>query len=390
MSRRLFLRRRARGQIAIGFVVMMGLVLIFVGMTVNLGQMAQVRAAVSNSADAGALAGASWLASGQNEAAMIAGKMWNSLAMAQALFLVPFCPGRGFQAQLLWTRIFMNNQLRFRVWANGVMDASWNLGRRQIFTASVNNMLMRFNCAESLGFLGGGDLSQTINQFQKNYESGPNGSYGWSFHWTNCQEGARKLIHVADASVRGFPDAPPELVLAPVGGFDPTGLGWQYFEYRPSIPAGGDGSHFACNFEGTGIQTLPFFRILPIPRPDLTVPYGDVDATGIKAWDIPLRTLYPEPAAATTGLCLGGVCGLEDHNLPGLALAPSTINGGNGSISLHVQHTVSREGGVGGVLGLPSWDPTFLPAGADATAAYTAATVAPPQPRARARLTGAN
>lgn len=388
MSRRLFLRRRQRGQIAIGFVVMMGLVLIFVGMTVNLGQMAQVRAAVSNSADAGALAGASWLASGQNEAAMIAGKMWNSLAMAQALFLVPFCPGRGFQAQLLWTRIFMNNQLRFRVWANGVMDAAWHLGRRQVYSASVNNMLIRFKCMETLGGLGGSsNIDEYIYGAQRDFEDGP--FEGFGFHWTNCQEGAKKLIHQADATF-DYPEAPPELILANVGGFDPTGLGWQYFEYRPAISGGSDGSHFACDFEGTGIQTLPFFRIIPIPRPDLLVPYGDVDADGIKAWDIPLRTLYPEPAAATTGPCLGGVCGLEDHDLPGLALAPSTINGGAGSINFQIQHTVSREGGAGGLLGLPEWNTTFLPAGANATAEYTAASVAPPQPRARARLTGAN
>src|SRR3989338_6952181 len=83
-----------RGQIAVGFLVIAAFTLLLVRMTINLGQMAQVRTETSNAADAGALAAASWLASGQNEAALVAGRMLDLVGMVQAIYIVPFCPGQ--------------------------------------------------------------------------------------------------------------------------------------------------------------------------------------------------------------------------------------------------------------------------------------------------------
>src|SRR3989338_7009872 len=100
--------RSESGQIAIGFVIVMVAGLVFVMAILNLGQMAQVRVETSNAADAGALAGASWIASGENEAALISGRMLDLLAMVQAIYIVPFCPGAEARdyANQLWASLY--------------------------------------------------------------------------------------------------------------------------------------------------------------------------------------------------------------------------------------------------------------------------------------------
>src|SRR3989338_2538620 len=97
-----------RGQIAVGFLVIAAFTLLLVRMTINLGQMAQVRTETSNAADAGALAAASWIASGENEAALVASRMLDLLAMVQAIYIVPFCPGEGARhyADQLWASLY--------------------------------------------------------------------------------------------------------------------------------------------------------------------------------------------------------------------------------------------------------------------------------------------
>src|SRR3989338_2579498 len=88
-------RRRGRsrsGQIAVAFFVVIALILLLAAMTMNLGEVARLRTTTANAADAGSLAGASWVASGENEAAIIAEAMWINDLLVQAIFLIPFCP----------------------------------------------------------------------------------------------------------------------------------------------------------------------------------------------------------------------------------------------------------------------------------------------------------
>jgi len=95
---------RIRGQVAVSFLVLMGFLILLVRITINVGQMALVRTETSNAADAGALAGASWMASGENEAAWVARKMWDAIHMTRALYMVPICPAPENKeyAQKIW------------------------------------------------------------------------------------------------------------------------------------------------------------------------------------------------------------------------------------------------------------------------------------------------
>lgn len=365
------LRHRPSGQIAIGFIVLMGLVLVFTGMTISLGQMAQVRAAVSNAADAGALAGASWMASGENEAVGIALKMHDSKALVQAMFLVPFCPGSGLLARALVDQLHFNNMFRFRPWADAVMTGAWNIGRREMVTASTNNMLIRFNCTVG-GLVGwGGSAEDIIRDMQREAERSSSFA-GMAFGWTNCQPAGdpRLLLHSMQMRVDGYPLTRPTL--------DMMAVKVPYLEYENDET----GLNWPCNFAADGILTMPVGSTVP----DITSGVGAVDLLGRKAWDIDTHTLYPAVTDAVIADC-GGVCGVTLHD-DKEAWMPLGIINGDGNVTVSVEHTVERATGDW-LEGVPLWDPTARPAGASATAHFKAASIAFGLPDAQAELTAA-
>ena len=374
------------GQIAVGFIVLIGLVFIFVNMTVNLGQMAQVRAAVSNSADAGALAGASWIASGENEAAAIAKKMFDGILMIQAVYLVPFCPDREGEttvqdyANSLWAGLAYVNIAGFKQYADDILEAAWNIGRRETFTAVVNNTLMRTPCqTDEAVARGAGPIEEQIRLTQEGLEHSKSGV---GIGWTNClpSNDPNLLIHLMMYELAAYPDAPPTLQMSPNRSL--------YFQYiRGEDLPQSDSHHFDCNFTAKGIWGGP-----PVNGVPVAMPPGGVSEEGQKNWDIDLARVYPGVDQMNYGDCPQKVCGMEARLTDSYDLRPGNIQGGGGHVTVQVTHRVYKQDGwetnaAWPGWSMPIWETRFRPVGAEATADYTAAQV--PSSNAKATLSGA-
>ncbi len=78
-----------RGQIAVAFIALIALILVLTPITMNLGEVARIKTATANAADAGALAGASWVASGENELAWISMGMWTAYLFVRVFYILP-------------------------------------------------------------------------------------------------------------------------------------------------------------------------------------------------------------------------------------------------------------------------------------------------------------
>ena len=128
-----------QGQIAVGFIVLMALLVVLTSFTMNLGEVARIKTATSNSADSGALAGASWVASGENEAAKIAEAMWINVLIAQAIFLIPFCLNVCWAIVVIFAVLVLINYVYLRTVANMVLQGAWdNAHIVALFTAIRN------------------------------------------------------------------------------------------------------------------------------------------------------------------------------------------------------------------------------------------------------------
>jgi hypothetical protein len=136
------LRRKAhhRGQIAVMFVVFMALILLLVAATMNLGEVALLKTGTANAADAGALAGASWVASGTNELAKIAQGMWINVYAVQAIFTIPFCWDACWVPAVIYAILAMVNYGILKASAaDPVIKAAWeNAKAAALFTALQN------------------------------------------------------------------------------------------------------------------------------------------------------------------------------------------------------------------------------------------------------------
>lgn len=269
-----------RGQIAIGFLAVMGIALVLVMMTVNVGQMAKVRVEVSNAADAGAMAGASWIASGMNEAGLVVAKIDDAILMVQAIYLVPFCPGleQSRYARTLWQSLVEHPYLPdpmlagpgyrrrgpvpyFHEVANDAMWAAWYVGGREWYTAAVNNLMI--NGAVGLGTVDGmlytnyADLAPRIANNQRGLIHSGVGGPPAPLTWNNSLEveDEMNLTHTAPMTIE-YPEAPPQMVLDPL-----TQTRFGTPEYRQFLPArsisvpGVPDEFFDCTFEGWGIRT---------------------------------------------------------------------------------------------------------------------------------------
>lgn len=351
---------RVRGQIAIGLMVLSAFMLILVGYLVKLGQMAEVRVETSNASDAGALAAASWIVSGQNEAALMTEKMIEAIEMVQAIYLQEFCPGEEPRqyANALWNSLWNNydpelpidavcEQQRilgqpgtyefaacgptdyFRLLANGVMEASWNMGRREFLTASVNNMLMRFSGGDSVQSLDAAAMANELREVQILLQTRTwDGSMPPridSLHWHNGRidpdtgfplEGY--IYHRPVYSLENYPNRPPKLQMQNLrlsylqyqAGWDPDddvdddlkdaiGCNNLGFGIRNSGPLGSNPGPLAQ----LDIDNLPEFPLEVVQDPDLP-------RVGRKRWEseVNMREIIPglcPPCEGTVEECAG-------------------------------------------------------------------------------------
>src|SRR3989338_2164098 len=221
--------RTSQGQIAVGFLVIAAFTLLLVRMTINLGQMAQVRTETSRAAVAGALAAASWIASGENEAALVARRMLDLLGMVQAIYIVPFCPGEGARhyADQLWASLYATPAFfglatgpvqYLQDVADAAMIGAWNIGRREYFTAAVNNMIFRYATGDE-GYLGDGGVGGNVfGDFPQQIRDAQDAMYNERtstervLTWNNGLplEDPHNLKHIAHFE-SDYPQEPPRL-----------------------------------------------------------------------------------------------------------------------------------------------------------------------------------
>ena len=404
-------RQGARGQIAILFIALMAFVLVLVGVTVNVGQMAQVRVETSNSVDAGALAAASWMASGQNEASWIARKMWDTIWMTKALYLVPLCTGgeRRAYAELLWASLVARRGSRapctrrrlegcgpnsyYRHLANGAMESAWRVGSREYLTASFNNLLIRSplgpaaDCPWCVDY---GDLPEYIENVQKRYYDDPaSAPIGVGPAWAVGVEGTPDYReHHTGTTLLDYPSEAPTMAV--------SGKSVVYAQYNEAIPLGTPGfPYFPCSLNGgVGIRntdTAPS----PIPEAELPDslpdrPLGIHRTTGFKRWDMDLRNMIPSVDRLTIGNC-SATCGMAPQNTNSHAVAPSSIQGGDGTVEARTSHYVRSVNPAPYPVFFNIQD-KFVPVGSEATASFTSADVTSsgitdvPQRNAKAEL----
>ncbi len=396
---------RPHGQIAVSFLVLMGFLLLLVRLTVNLGQMSQVRVETANAADAGALAGASWIASGQNEAAWVARKMWDAMWMTKALYLVPLCPGtdRAAYANALWQSLARNprstapcaadNQngcgpnAYFKEVANGAMEASFPIGAREFFTAAANNMLFRSPTApDSSGCWilsdpscvdPGGSLPLKIRKAQDSFAQhviGGTTIYSGPI-WSNGLPISDPQYLEHDPAFRlTYPDSPPKMTAN-----DRAAAYVQYAtETNPPPPP-----YHPCSLNGVGVRNRAVFfnpstadpvaqLVLPLPAHPLAINA----TTGAKEWDRDLKQVIPSASQLDLGSC-EAVCGMTlGATGPAAQIEPAGINPpSGGTVYAKISHAVTSApirppGDL--VWGWPS---RFKPVASEATAQYTSARV---------------
>ncbi len=137
LTRRL-MRRDNRGQMAVMFLVFIALILAMAAMTMNLGEVAKLKTTTANAADAGALAAASWVASGENEAGLIAQGIWLNWLITFLIFLLPFCIWACLTGVLIALRYALV-QMALRKAADLVMKTAWENGQYAAVLTAIQN-----------------------------------------------------------------------------------------------------------------------------------------------------------------------------------------------------------------------------------------------------------
>jgi hypothetical protein len=135
-----------RGQMAVLFIVLIALIILMGAMTMNLGEVARLKTSTANAADAGALAGASWVASGTNEAAYIARGLWINVYLVQLILLSgPFwciwlCVYPVFIVLLLWAVAEI-----FTAIAEDVMEMAFENAKGATLFSTIQNLAIDDN-----------------------------------------------------------------------------------------------------------------------------------------------------------------------------------------------------------------------------------------------------
>lgn len=206
-----------RGQMAVIFIVLMVVVIVLASMTMNLGQVAQLKTATANAADAGALAGASWVASGTNEVALISRGMSINVWITQLLYVIPFCWEEcdnvaSFYLALLIANVYLKEA------ADDVMHAAWdNAHAAALFTAIQNAPIDAT----------GDDLNaiqDRVRNIQEQFEDNQTVPNDVTFRW--MRRGADGIDRESSVNIRTeFLNSEPAFE---TGGYSVTGWCWSW------------------------------------------------------------------------------------------------------------------------------------------------------------------
>jgi len=342
------LRRERDGNVSTMFIPIMGVIVIFVMIVVNYGQWAQVRVGTSNSSDAGCLAGASWLASGVEEAGWIARRMHSTIALTQAIYLVPFCPDQEAYGRDMWTGFTGSGGILdyFHKVINTVLEEAHRLGAVATFTAAFNNLIMRGNAI-------GVNLAALQQQI---YESASPVSQ--QFAWLS---GGNKA-HVADFAF----DYPSKPAFGTTGFFQPFYV-WRRQPDQPDWFPGTAGYDCASGWGYNANGELPAMEGADWSDNPIDVLEGT--ALGyVKRYEVELLEDQPTttglpyriptfPDEYYFGACPVLVCGMDEKQLFAAEM-PSSIIGGTGTVGVDIGHQVNQNpGGSGG--GVLSWPVRF-------------------------------
>lgn len=412
-----------RGQIAVAFVVVMAFILVLIRMTINVGQMSQVRAETANAADAGALAAASWMASSQNEVAWIARKQQDAMTMIEALYLLPFAPDGETRAyaNALWDSLVWNPLLMYPLCepgnysgcgpnsylkhvANGTMLAGWAMSGREFATAAINNMIIRAPTGETYGQCGPGEIEtnpscidrvgsifQRIVTFQKRMydDDAAKRQNEYPFRWNNGWPvgDRRRTDHQASFWMGSstaqwigpseWIDPGPSTLNLPKLVMDTKAETYYQLQKPKSL------RNFPCTFKFQAIAntfpspSAPLAKI-PLPWPeyslavsDQTTPYYE---RGSKYWDFRLENLIPSINQLTMKTV--DACGINALSTPSLEVVARRIENGVGEVKTRVTHKVQEP--VLDAKKIPtSWRQVFPFMRSEAVARFTTSSLPP-------------
>lgn len=246
--------RQQNGQIAAVFVAVMVLVLLFAVMTMNLGQTAKLKTAVSNTADAAALAAASWIASGANEIVYVARGMSINAMIVQLVFVIPFCWEACAEALGIYAALLMANNLYLHSTANQVGHGAFDMAHAGGFQAAMSNAPIDAKDAESIriqhelraisnhfrsteGDLVGGGMANPDRPGEGTIESiGGNGSFSYTTSWDRLSTDGRSYTSTLNVSTV-FSNSEPGLSMG--GDWGPTFICWSPKFFIPISNNGG-------------------------------------------------------------------------------------------------------------------------------------------------------
>ncbi|MBI3321997.1 MAG: hypothetical protein HYZ91_07015 [Candidatus Omnitrophica bacterium] len=203
-----------RGQIAVAFLVFMALILLLAASTMNLGEVARLKTATANAADAGALAGASWVASGTNELALIAQAQWLNWWIVQLIFVLPFCDFMLWVPPVMIAILWLVNFVILKQQAADlVIKAAWeNAPAAALFTAIQNAWIDDTS----------GEVNRQIQELSDHYQATRTLPSSVTFNWT--RKGADKVARPSWVQIDvSIPGQRPELKM---GGWSPAFWFW--------------------------------------------------------------------------------------------------------------------------------------------------------------------
>ena len=223
-------RRQRSGQAAVGFIAVMALIVVLTSATMNIGELARLKTATANSADAGALAGASWIASGTNDLAIIAQLMLINYWVLQAIFFVPFCLQLIWMPPMLLLTLMVTNVGLNELTAVPRMQAAWDRGKGSALLTAIANARIDDDS---------GLVAEEIRKLVEGVSEGNDEVPGnVRFQWT--RRGAEDEASWVSFDVRYPPDASMPKIVMESGnltfwGWIPSCLGifcWQAFGWN--------------------------------------------------------------------------------------------------------------------------------------------------------------
>jgi hypothetical protein len=323
--------RRQRGAVALLFIPIIGIILIFVMMLMNASQVALQKAMTANAADAACIGGASYIASGMQEAAWISRKLWTLKGIVDAIYMVPFCSDSVSElyAQDLWKSFVDQDGPAgrygpMRYYKNvmvGALIEGWKLGGQASFTGYFNNLIIK---------------GQSVNPAvaQRALYNEPGGAIP-PVTWTSGD-----FDNTARASL-GYPSTLP---------FNVVQVGyWQEYpkSYLIWLPQPTDWT-FPCNPAGSGIEGRR--ALAGMHSQDEQNPLATV--SNIKKYEVLLdegAARIPTVTQLSLSVCNVKVCGMQSRALPpATILLPQPLVLTDSTVTARVSHQATGQPNVGG------------------------------------------